>query len=211
MAPLLPNTVAFQRLLKQLGRTAAADVTAMWDDTDGYEEVEDRYPELAGRYTAAAGTLAAQWYYDLNPDKPFETRVGPLPERGQLLAAVGWAYTQRDTLAALIGSTDRQIFSTARQTVVANATRENVRYARYASANACAWCQVLATNPARYMSEESAVAGHDNCNCMAVPVREGTEWTPPDYVAEWQQKYNEARDEVGGNLNDIAAYIRAQS
>lgn len=208
---LLADTAAFQRLLKQLGRSASADVTEMWEDTDGFEEVEILYPEIAEQYAAAAGTLTAQWYFDLNPDRPFETRVGPLPERGQLLASVGWAFTQSDPLTALLGSTDRHIFSTARQTVVENATRENVRYARYASANACAWCQVLATNPARYRSEETAVAGHDNCNCLAVPVREGTEWTPPPYVAQWEEQYNQARAEVGGNLNDIAAYIRAQN
>lgn len=211
MAPLLTNTVAFQRLLKQLSRTAATDVNALWDDTDSFDQVEELYPELANRYTASAGTLAAQWYYDLNPDKPFETRVGPLPERGQFLASVGWAYTQQDTLSALIGSTERHIFTTARQTVVDNARREKVRYARYASANACEWCQILATNPPRYSSEDAATAGHDNCNCMAVPVRDGTDWTPPDYVAEWEQKYFDARDVVGGDISKIASYLRAQN
>lgn len=183
----------------------------MWQSTEGWEQVELLYPAIAEQYASAAGTLAAQWYYEINPDQPFETRTAALPERTQLLSSVGWAFTQQQPLPALIGSTERHIFGTARRTVVENASRENVRYARYASANACPWCRVLATNPARYRSEETAVAGHDNCNCLAVPVREGTEWTPPPYVAQWEQQYNEARAEVGGNLNDIAAYIRAQN
>lgn len=211
MVSLLANTRAFQGLLKRLSSSAASDVTAMWDSTDTFTEVEELYPPLADRYTAAAGTLAAQWYYDLNPDIPFETRVADLPDAGQLRASVGWAYTQSDTVRALIGATERHMFGTARQTVVQNAVRENVRFARYASANACAWCQVLATNPARYRTEEAAVAGHDGCNCMAVPVREGTDWTPPAYVAEWEQQYADARDAVGGDLNDITNYLRRQN
>lgn len=210
MAQLLADAVALQRILRQLSRTAATDVTAMWNDSDGWQDVEDLYPDVVDRYAGAAGSLAAQWYYDLNPDKPFETRTAAMPERGRLLATVGWAFTQPNTLNALVGATERYVFTTARETVVSNAVRERVRWARHASANACAWCQVLATNEPRYGSEEAAIAGHDNCNCMAVPVREGTEWTPAPYVEQWREQYNAARDEVGGNLNDIVNYLRRQ-
>lgn len=209
MAPLLPKAVAFQRLVARLGLAAAQRVTAMWDNTEGWEEVEDLYPEVVDPFAAAAGQLAAQWYQDLNPDVPFEVRTSGLPERGQLLAAVGWAFTQTNTLTALRGSAERFVFTTARSTVVDNARRENVRFARHASATACTWCQVLATNPPRYTSEESAIAGHDNCHCIAVPVREGNDWTPAPYVEEWRQNYENARDEVGGNLSDIANYLRS--
>lgn len=35
---------------------------------------------------------------------------------------------------------------------------------------------------------------HDNCHCIAVPVRAGDNYQPPDYVAEWQQDYFNAQD-----------------
>lgn len=210
MAPLLNSTRAFQRLLKQLGRSAATDVTRLWESTDTFSQVEELYPPLVDRYAGAAGTLAAQWYQDLNPDSDFDIQVADLPDPGQARASVGWAYTQRNTAVALVGAAERYMFSTARQTVVSNAVREDVRFARYASANACPWCQVLATNPARYRTEESAIAGHDGCNCIAVPLRGDAEWTPPPYVADWEQQYLDARDEVGGDLNDIVNYLRRQ-
>jgi hypothetical protein len=33
---------------------------------------------------------------------------------------------------------------------------------------------------------------HDNCHCIAVPVRNGM-YEPPDYVAQWDQDYGDAR------------------
>lgn len=30
---------------------------------------------------------------------------------------------------------------------------------------------------------------HDNCKCLAVPVRAGTTYTPPDYVKQWESDY----------------------
>lgn len=211
MARLRASAISFQRLVQQLGLAAAQRVAAMWENTDGWQDVEEQYPLVVDPFTAASGQLAAQWYQDLNPNKPFEVRVSGLPEDGQLKAVVGFAFTQTNPLTALVGAADRFVFSTARQTVVDNAKREKVLFARHASATACEWCQVLATNEPRYLSEESATAGHDNCHCIAVPVREGTEWTPAPYVKEWEQNYADARDAVGGDLNDITNYLRKQN
>lgn len=35
---------------------------------------------------------------------------------------------------------------------------------------------------------------HDNCHCIAVPVRTGDSYQPPDYVAQWEQDYFDAQD-----------------
>lgn len=211
MAPLLPKAVAFQRLVAQLGLAAAQRVASMWENTDGWEQVEEQYPAVIDPFAAAAGELAAQWYQDLAPDVPFEVRVSGLPDQGQLTATVGYAFTQKDTLSALVGSAERYIFGTARTTVLDNARRENVKYARHARQNACEWCQVLATNEPRYYTEESAIAGHDRCYCVAVPVRDDEVWRPAPYVEGWKDAYNKARGEVGGNLDDITNYLRKQS
>jgi hypothetical protein len=44
---------------------------------------------------------------------------------------------------------------------------------------------------------------------MAVPVRAGDTYTPPDYVKGFLKEYNTARAEVGGNLNDIVNKMRS--
>lgn len=206
--PLLPSALEFQRVLKRLASSAERDVAAMWDATDGYQEVEDAFPQIVDRYAGAAGTLAAQFYQELS-DKPFEVRVAALPPQERSRGNVGYAFSRGETIVDYLkASASRHTFTSARETIVTNATRERVTFVRVASPDACPWCQVLATNEPRYLTEESAIAGHDNCSCVAAPVRSGTRYTPPAYVQEWTDKYVAARNEVGGNLDDIVNYLR---
>ena len=92
---------------------------------------------------------------------------------------------------------ERAIFDGFRDTITANADREpGARWARHASANACGWCRMLATREAVYTSAHAAGDGnryHDHCHCMAVVVRPGQTYTPPPYVAQWDDDYKEAR------------------
>lgn len=46
---------------------------------------------------------------------------------------------------------------------------------------------------------------HDNCRCVAVPVRPGTSYEPPDYVAQWEGDYQAARDDGASSPGEIAA------
>ena len=204
-----PAEVAnFQGLLLKLGVVATTAVSKMFGNASDAQQVKDAYPATVDPYIGAAATLSAQWYDQLDPNATFATEVAPPPASGVLESSVGWALGQIDPMGALVGSTERHIFGASRDTVVLNAQREHVKYARYASANACAWCRVLATREAVYHTAQSAVKGHDNCHCIAVPVRGGDVWTPPDYVKAWTQEYNDARGAVGGNLNDIVNHMR---
>ena len=200
----------FQQLLLKLGGLAVGAVGTMWNNASDSQQIKEAYPFVVDPFIAASATLSAQWYEDLNPDAAFATEIPPVVEASVLEKSVGWALGQADPLSALMGSTERRVFTASRDTIVSNARREGVRFARYASANACPWCRVLATRQAVYSSAENAVRGHDKCHCLAVPVRDGDSWTPPDYVRQWTQDYNDARDEVGGNLNDIVNYQRRQ-
>lgn len=44
---------------------------------------------------------------------------------------------------------------------------------------------------------------HDNCNCTAVPLRDGT-YTAPTYVEQWKRDYEKARDLAGKKAGAIA-------
>jgi len=206
-----PAEVAnFQQLLLKLVGLAVGAVGTMYTNASDSQQLKEAYPFVVDPFIAASATLSAQWYDSLNPDAAFATEVPPPVEASVLEQSVGWALGQADPLSALIGSTDRRVFAASRDTIMFNARRERVRFARYASANACPWCRVLATREAVFSSAENAIRGHDNCHCLAVPVRDGDSYTPPDYVKQWRQDYNDARDEVGGNLNDIVNYQRRQ-
>lgn len=50
---------------------------------------------------------------------------------------------------------------------------------------------------------------HDDCHCVAIEVREGQTYTPPDYVAQWSDDYLKARAEAGtGDPKKILAAWR---
>ena len=206
--PSPANVAKFQHLLLRMSNKAGTAVTTMYRNANDSQQIKQAFGITIDPFVAASGTLTAQWYDDLDPEAAFATEVAPAPATEVFEASAGWAFSQSDTLGALIGTAERQIFTASRDTVVHNARREGIKFARYASANACEWCQVLATREAVYHSEEAAIAGHDNCHCMAVPVRNGDDWTPPDYVQQWTEDYNAARDEVGGNIKDIVNYMR---
>jgi len=211
-----PTEVAnFQRLLITLSAQSAIAVTNLWNQYQNaspetrWKELQEAFPLVVDPFLSASAVLSTEWYRSLDPGSTFSVEPALAPPAAALSANATWALTQLNPLQNMVGSVDRQVFSTSRQTLVGNAEREGVRFARYASANACAWCRVLATREAVYKTAENAIKGHDNCHCMAVPVRGGDTYTPPAYVADWLEEYNTARGEVGGNLNDIVNKMRS--
>ncbi|WNM68949.1 minor capsid protein [Mycobacterium Phage TribleTrouble] len=195
---------------------------------EGLQFITDAYPTLIDPFLNAAGELTAQWYAEQTPAKVPSVRVrgqnalapanfmpepAALPASKQLAASGRWALLERNPSLALKGSATRSVFSQSRKTVLDNAGRENVKWTRYASGNACGFCRMLATRAltyeehgSLYHSERSAsenphtfdlARGHDHCKCIAVPVRSGS-YTPPGYVHDWLDDYNAvSRDESG--------------
>jgi hypothetical protein len=198
----------FQRIVTNLAAIAVSRVSGLLTSTQDSALLQEAYPQTIDPFIAAAGQLSAEWYGSLAPESDYAVEPGPTLPISVLQKNVRWAVTQADVFGALTGSAERQVFTATRNTVLYNAERERVRFARYASANACPWCRVLATREAVYYTQDSAVAGHDNCHCIAVPVRGSNSYTPPDYVQQWTKEYQDARDEVGGNLNDIVNHLR---
>ena len=198
----------FQRIVTNLAAIAVSRVSGLLASTQDAALLQDAYPQTVDPFIAAAGQLSAEWYQSLDTESEYVVETGPQLPISVLEKNVRWAVTQADVFGALTGSAERQVFTATRNTVLYNAERERVRFARYASANACPWCRVLATREAVYYTQESAVAGHDNCHCIAVPVRGSDIYTPPEYVQQWLKDYQDARDEVGGNLNDIVNKLR---
>ncbi|WP_409430554.1 ADP-ribosyltransferase [Mycobacterium sp. SMC-16] len=160
--------------------------------------VTDAYPQLITPYLAGASTLTTTWY-DEQPAAPLATGAAPfiaepaeLAPIDQLAISARWAMLQANPLTQLRRTGTRAVFTASRDTVVANAAREGIRWARHASANACGFCRMLATRGAVYRSQELAQKAHDGCHCLAVPDRDGL-YVPAPYVAQWLDDYNQAR------------------
>lgn len=129
-------------------------------------------------------------------------------------------------LERLIGAGERHINNASRQTITENADEEGVRWARHAEPDACAFCRMMATRGAVYLSAESAgqVTGgernrirgtrkmgeqyHDRCNCIAVPDRPGNPYVPPDYVDAWTDEYEQASATTNGRTAEILREMR---
>lgn len=237
-----------QYILSQIGRLAEQDLASLWAraselPSDEFREfVTEAFPELADPFAALASETATAWYDETPSVSNYIAEAGPLPVAAQLQASATWALgaTGTDGLSRLEGTLQRAVFDAARDTVLFNIGREpGARWARHASANACAFCAMMATRGAVYTSKAAAqgvvgrgkemtlaerriraaggtryegrtAAGgveargklnlgkkyHDKCHCIAVEVRPGQSYEPPDYVQKWDEAYIQASRET---------------
>lgn len=197
MAVAVPE---FQSLLARLVLELGADILRLLTNTDRLDQrelltyISAAYPELVSPYLQASGELTAQWYAEQPVAAPtlFVPQLADLPPVGQLAAQARWSVLQAKPVETLQGKAGQMVFDESRRTVIDNTTRERVRWARHASANACGFCRMLATRGAVYRSESLAKKSHPNCHCLAVPNRDGR-YEPPPYVEKWRQEYKDAR------------------
>jgi hypothetical protein len=245
-----------QHLLDTLAAAANGVVRRLYANLGGDPDLLERhYPTALQPFLTASSVLGAQWYHNSAPDLGFPVRTLPPTPAEKLAASVRWATEhpappETKTAVALkraiplkravpvddlAGATERHVYDMNRDTITTNAARENVMFARYASATACPFCRVMATRGAVYSSkgvvtdpatgkQKLVVVGargrpkgtraigtdyHDNCKCLAVPVRPGDAYHPPPYVDEWTNQYNTARDTTEGyTLKDIVNTMR---
>ncbi|MGI5222483.1 hypothetical protein [Nocardia sp. CA-290969] len=241
-----------QYILAQIGKVASDALQVLWQQAaelstgDFAAFVIEAFPELVAPYTTLAAETALLWYAasEVVPTD-FVPELGSLPSVEQLTRSAEWALGGQGTvgLDRLQGTTQRAVYDSARSTIVENSDSEpGARWARYASANACAFCAMLATRGAVYTSAEAAggvvgrgtemslmdrriraaggtrrtggrfTAGgvrargeralgekyHDHCHCVAIEVRPGDSYTPPDYVERWDDAYITATRETPG-------------
>lgn len=208
-----------QYLLGQVGRLAQSDLDRLWvragelADIDFFTFIVEAFPDLVDPYHQAAGQLAANWFEESLPASGYVARVvAPLAVE-KLTASAQWALGGEGPvgLDRLQGTLQRAVFDGARDTTLLNVAATGSGWARYASANACAFCRLLATRGAAYRSENTAATKvHDHCSCIPVEDRDNS-YEPPDYVSAWTEEYNTARDAAGsGDPKQILAAWRQQ-
>lgn len=205
---------ALKNILLQLAQHASGAIvnvlTRLGDEPEAEQILETVYPRVVDPYIQAAGQVSEQWYAELDPGSGFAVKTVNTPDLSKAMAkSVRWAFTQTDPQAALLGATERRVFDQSRDTIASNAHSEGVKYARGASATACAWCRLQATRGAVFRSEQSAIKGHDRCHCVPVPDRPGSPYVPPEHMAAWDREYARATKEVGtGDKDDIVNWMR---
>lgn len=193
-----------QEVLTDLSTLAIRDLVAVWRrssrvDVEFAELITAAFPEIATAYAGTAAELSAQWFLESAPAPAFTPAVA-VPNVEALASSAQWALGAEGEVALdrMSGSIQRAVFDGARETTLINVAREpGAKWARYASANACPWCRMMATRRAVYLSSETALKSHDSCHCVAVEVRPGGSYDLPDYVEKWEDEYAQARDLAG--------------
>lgn len=160
---LVAHAQALQSVLADLGTVTVQQVVTLFRKYAGITDfpalLKQALPEIVTPHAEAAAHITAQWYDELNPSSTFEATpvVDLAPERFNKTA--DWAlYAPGDAKPEerLAGSTKRMVSDASRDTVLSNVREEGVLWARYASANACAFCRMVATRGAVYRTELSA-------------------------------------------------------
>lgn len=156
-----------QFLLSQVNRLAERDLRALWVQAERLSDVEfaafviRMFPEVVAPYVEMAGQLAATWFEQSAPTSAYIANEVSTPDVEKLLKSARWALGGDgiEGLTRLQGTSQRAIFNGARETTLTHVEATNSRWARYASANACAFCRLLATRTetALYTSKESAL------------------------------------------------------
>lgn len=169
------------------------------------------FPAVVDPFVEVAGQLAATWFELSAPASTYVAVTAPPLPIDRLIQSARWALggDGMTGLSRLEGTTQRAVFDGARDTILVNVERTNARWARYASANACSFCRLMATRGSTYRSSESAAKNyHDDDRCIAVEDRDGT-YEPPEYVDQWQSEYIQARRDAGsGDPKQILAAWR---
>lgn len=160
---LAEHAQALQSILADLGTVTVQQVVALFrqysDAPDFPVILKKALPEIVRPHADAAAHITAQWYEELDPISAFEALpvVDLVPER--IDKTVNWAlYAPGEAKPdeRIAGSAMRMVSDASRDTVLSNAREEGVLWARYASANACAFCRMMATRGAVYRTELSA-------------------------------------------------------
>lgn len=189
--------------LADLSTLALRDLVVVWRRASQANTVfaafiMDAYPEIATTYAATASHLAADWYETAASGLAYRAVSAETAPVDALRKSAHWALGAhgKTALTRMSGTLQRTVFNGARDTTIFNAGREHgARWAREASAGACAFCRMMTIRGAVYHHEGSAsFEAHDHCHCVAIEVRPGETYGPPEHATEWQTEYEHARE-----------------
>lgn len=224
----LAEAEAHRSSVEDVATIAVAQLLAEWpnlplDDPLALSApLGDLLAELIQDFAAATAALGADWYDELREasevpglyvaDLADEVSLDRILSSADWAAGGAWVDEQkalRDASAFL----ERIVAEGDRDTIDLNVGRDpaSPRYARYASADACAFCALNATRGPVFRTEDAAGNKyHDHCRCIAVPVWDRADYDEAPYVADWRKAYYAATKALGRGADPkaILAHMR---
>lgn len=211
--------------LYQMVQMQDPDVQARW--------LLDGVPEIVAAYRAVAVDVGSVFYAETQGLKLGRemSAVALAVNSTMLEQSLRWAIFAADpagVVGRLAGVLQRHVVDGSREVGMLTAAATKQMWVRAAHPGACQFCRLLATRGldgvGGYSSNETAMfagmserglrkpkKGHKNAlkggsfhdNCMCVPVL-AEEYTPPDYVLEWERDYRDALKELGTATDQYA-------
>lgn len=198
------------------------------DSVDARDALERFVPLLVQQYGEIAATVAADFFDELREAAPVResfraVMADPVPVE-QAEASTRWAVAplfadvpdRLATFGRLAQVVDRLSLQPGRDTIARSVVRDpaNARWARVPVGKTCAFCLVLASRGAVYVSEESAGGHrkfHGDCDCTPTPVwsdEDLPEGYDPD--ALYEQYLDASESANSSRIQPVAAKLREQ-
>lgn len=183
-APNYEQIQSFNTVSSQLQQAAIDELMSEIYDGIPYDELIAEATRIAEKFAFLGAELGAQWY-DLCCElagidaEPAELST-PTSESLQIKAEATVKNSQMPTIQQTLNYYMQNVINESiRMTGDANLWRDYERglsagkWARVPVGDTCAWCLMLASQGAWYVSKESALGKesghyHDGCNCIAV-------------------------------------------
>lgn len=154
--------------LDHLNRLATNDLAILWRNArdrppeEAMFYMRDAIEDVMETYGVTAADLTADWWNGTLNDPDFLAKPVPKYEDWHYLRKKSnWAVrlimvAESEPFARLALAAQQAIWGAQRETVITASKQTNMRYARYARADACAFCRVLASRGAVYGSKAAA-------------------------------------------------------
>lgn len=158
----------------------------------------------------AAGTAARVALAAAPPAEQIRAAVSATARAGvfrSLRAGKPYEVAMQNGLVEVSGAVSRLALKGGRDTIEQEVMRDSqaLGWARVASANACAFCAMLASRGPVYKDETVDFEAHDHCTCGSEPVYEGAEWPAGS------KAYQDLWYENHGSYNDFRAAVEGRT
>jgi hypothetical protein len=222
-APSFEQIQSFGKTTQQLIQSATDQFMLNYSANMTIDEVVNLAAVIAENYDFLGNELGAQWYDLCTRLANIEAELAELPKlepelirqrandvTNRVNAGVGIEKAFRDFI-------ETEIQNSIRQTGYDNLWRDYRRgickgkWARVPVGDTCAWCLMLASQGAWYLSKQSALGSngghyHDNCNCIAVYHSDAENIPNYENLLEYKRMYYDAENMRVANKRGIEPY-----
>lgn len=221
-APNYEQIQSFGNVTDQLRQAAVDEFMEYVYDGMSIEEVIDAASTVAAKYSYLGCELGAQWYDLCSELAGVDAEPAELPEVDseaiKSRTRDAFEKSQQPTVQGVFNDFMQNIINdSVRKTGSANLWRDyergiaGGRWCRVPVGDTCAWCMMLASQGAWYVSEESALGSspdhyHEGCDCKAVYHADAESIQGYSDLAKYKKMYYDADNDRRANASGREKY-----